>query len=143
MATYTTVMAKKMSLDKDHLSTKASFEAILSSAAPLELMYKLTIKLRICFQPLYTTPPRVGDANGNPFWIRPWTPSEWQTFVNGARAQANLWNNRFWLKPPPGFRDYDIAHDFSGNYAKSVFRPYIACELEVDFTANEADADRT
>jgi hypothetical protein len=143
MPTYETVVAKEMNLSADTLSTQASFDAVLSKApAPLEYMYKLTIKLRFRLQQSYPFPV-ITDASGNPFWIRPWSTTEWQTFVNGAKTQANLWNNRFWLKAPPGFGDYDIVHEFSGNAPKTIFRPYIACELDVDFNADKANAHRT
>jgi hypothetical protein len=143
MPDYVTVAEKKINLSADRLSTNASFDAVLSKPlSTLEYMYKLTIKLRFRLQPSFYFPV-VQDFNGTPFWVRPWTGPEWLTFINGAKAQANMWNNRFWLKPPPHFGNWDVAHEFSGNAARSVFRPYVACVLEVDFNASKADAHRT
>ena len=64
---------------------------------------KLTIRLRIRLRRL---PPRevpVLDADGKPFWTLPWNDSAWERFIIEAKAQADMWNNRFWLLPPPTF----------------------------------------
>jgi hypothetical protein len=47
-----------------------------------------------------------------------------------------MWNNKFWLKPPPSVTEYDYV-DFG-----DVYRPYIKCELDVDFNANRANAHK-
>jgi hypothetical protein len=139
MADYVPVASKEINLSADRLSTNATFDAVLSKPTSGMDMYKLTIKLRISLQQAYQLPPVVMDGNDKPFWIKPWTGPEWHTFVNGVQGQANLWNNRFWLKPPSDFTDYDLEI-MSTN---SSFRPYIACELDVDFNADNADAHKT
>jgi hypothetical protein len=62
---------------------------------------------------------------------RPWNGADWARFVRGAQLQADMWNNKFWLKPPPTVADYDRVH-FDG----TMTRPHIKCELEVDFNPN-------
>jgi hypothetical protein len=139
MPNYVSVVGERMKLTADRLSTSASFRATLYRPDPVyAYMYKLTIKLGIRLRQAYPGP-TVQDRNGTTFSLLPWTGPDWQTFVNGAKAQANMWNNRFWLKPPPGVDDYDFTHPKFDH----AFRPYIACELDVDLNADAADADRT
>jgi hypothetical protein len=135
MAGYIPVIAKEINLTADQISTDATFDAVLSRPVSGMSMYKLTLKLRIRLQQAYPSSV-INDFNDTPFSLRPWTAPEWQTFVNGAKAQANLWNNQFWLKPPPSVTDYD----FTVWGSDRRFRPYIACELDVDFNADKADA---
>jgi hypothetical protein len=116
-------------------SVPAKFDAFLYKSFDKSQQLKLTIKLRI---QLRQTPPRViplqSDANGRPFWTTPWTGADWQRFVAGATAQANMWNNKFWIVPPPSFTDFDETFvTFPGQ----VWRPNIRCELEVDFDAGD------
>jgi hypothetical protein len=151
MPNYVTVAQKEVKLSADRISTRATFDVVLSkpdSGTPGVTrmgMYKLTIKLRVRLEPSARVFPVVNDASEPPkaFAIRPWSGTEWQTFVNGAKAQANLWNNRFWLVPPPTVKDYDYTHIDAASRFKVVHRrPYFACELEVDFNAGQADAHR-
>lgn len=114
-------------------SVPARFDAFLYQPVDETAQLKLTIKLRI---QLRQTPPRLiplqKDANGKAFWTKPWTGLDWQNFVGGATFQANLWNNRFWLIPPPSFNDFDRTF---ATFPGQVWRPNIRCELEVDFNA--------
>ena len=99
---------------------------------------KLTIVLRVKLRQL---PPRVLpvlDADDKPFWTSAWTPAAWQSFVANAEAEANIWNNKFWLQPPATFSQFDRLYDTFPNQA---YRPNIRCELLVDF--NPAKAYRT
>ncbi len=145
MANYVYVAQKNVHFSADRLSTNASFEAVLSQPDPhaqygVDLgMYKLTIKLRFRMQQAYPGAV-IKDADGTPFSIKPWNGTDWQTFLNSAKAQADLWNNRFWLKPPPQMTEYDYPVTFGGPKPLGYLRPYIACELEVDFNASKADA---
>ncbi|MFL5243859.1 MAG: hypothetical protein ACJ8FY_17290 [Gemmataceae bacterium] len=133
------VAAAEINLTKDRISTGATFDAVLLRPTSGMDMYKLTIKLGIRLQQVYQVPPVVTDSDNNPFWIKPWTGAEWHTYVNGLQGQADMWNDQFWLKPPPEFTDYDLQ--IMGT--NSAFRPYIACALEVNFNADKADAHRT
>jgi hypothetical protein len=92
-------------------SVPASFDAYLYKPAENSFdPMKLTIGLRINMRQL---PPRIVplalDSDGNPFWTVPWTPSDWNGFLNGCAAQANMWNGKYWLVPPPAFSDFDIT----------------------------------
>jgi hypothetical protein len=139
MATgYLAVDSMRVNLSEDQYSTKAKFLAMLWKPIPGPDCYKLTIYLRVRLKQAFPGP-LVKDYNGTPFWIRPWSGSEWSTFVNGAKAAAKMWNNQFWLKAPQGMKDYDMPR--MQNYIRSSWRPYIACELDVDFSANQGDAD--
>jgi hypothetical protein len=139
MADYVPVSTSEINLSKDRISTGATFDAVLSKPTSGLDMYKLTLKLRLRMQQYYQVPPVVTDANGDPFFIRPWTGPEWHAYINALRTQADLWNDQFWLRPPGDFTDFDLEI-MSTNRS---FRPYIACELDVDFNADRADAHRT
>jgi hypothetical protein len=117
-------------------SVPASFDAFLYmpyDRGPL----KLTIKLRIKLQ---KAPPRLIpiqlDADDRGFWTSPWTDADWQRFVSGATAQANMWNNKFWMVPPATFTAFD--QKVQGR----VYRPNVLCELSVDFSPGD-NAHRT
>jgi hypothetical protein len=122
-------------------SVPTTFDACLyRPLVPNQL--KLTIKLRIKPRQL---PPQmfpVLDWDNKPFWTLPWTALGWQQFVRSAEAQANMWNNNFWLLPPTipsGFSEFDQVFDTFPNQA---LRPTIRCELAVDFNATD-DVHRT
>jgi hypothetical protein len=101
---------------------------------------KLTIKLRIKLRKKEPFPlPIVLDANNTPFFTSPWTDADWRKFVQGAQAQANMWNDKFWLLPPPTFTDFDRTFD---TFPGQAYRPNIRCELDVDFNPT-GDAHRT
>src|SRR5262245_50177008 len=92
MPDYVSVLGQQIKLTKDRYSTKASFRAIIYRPDPRgPSMYKLTIKLGIRLRQAYPGP-TVQDRGGNVFDILPWTGPEWQTFVNRAKAQADMWN---------------------------------------------------
>jgi len=118
-------------------SVPAKFDAFLYK--PLsggQEQLKLTIKLRINLRQI---PPKIVplqlDYDGNAFWTIPWSTAEWQRFLSGAMAQANMWNNKFWLLPPSTFTEFDYSN--LGSFPGQVWRPNIRCELEVDFQAGE------
>ncbi|TWS98301.1 hypothetical protein [Reyranella sp. CPCC 100927] len=89
---------------------------------------KLTIHLKIRLVPLAPTGLDLPDNTGQRFVTSPWNPDEWQKFVASAAAQANMWNNRFWLVPPHTFFEFDVVKPPNSSY-----RPNIRCELAVDF----------
>lgn len=96
---------------------------------------KLTIKLRINLRPLTPSPlPLHRDADGNPFWTIPWSATDWMNFINGAIAQANVWNNKLWLVAPDSFTEYGYSNPSS--FPGQTWRPHVRCELDVDFAAN-------
>src|SRR5262245_42103868 len=129
MADYVPVATSEMVLSKDQISTGATFDAVVSKPGSGMDMYKLTLKLRLRMQQSFEASGVVKDASKEEFYIQPWTGPEWFVFITGCQRQAILWNDRFWLKPPPEFTDYDL--EIRGT--NSIFRPYIACELDVDF----------
>jgi hypothetical protein len=120
-------------------SVPTTFDAFLYK--PLDRgQIKLTIKVRIKMRQLEPRAiPLVLDADDKPFWTSRWTAADWQRFIGGAAAQANMWNNKFWLLPPPTFSDFDLKFDTFPNQAH---RPNVRCELSVDFEAKD-DAHRT
>jgi hypothetical protein len=119
-------------------SVPASFDAFLYKPVdPGQL--KLTIKLRIDFRP---SPPKYTgqlDADGKLFLTSPWVGPDWQQFITAVAKQADMWNNKFWLLPPPTFSDFDRVFD---TFRGQAYRPTIRCELDVDFNATD-DAHRT
>ncbi|MGL4551700.1 MAG: hypothetical protein ACRC33_10965 [Gemmataceae bacterium] len=116
-------------------SVPAKFDAFLYK--PLEPMHPLKLVINLKMQ-LRQIPPKVVplqlDADDKPFWTSPWADLDWRAFLAAATVQANLWNNKFWLVPPPGPTDFDLKADASSN---KVWRPHVRCVLEVDFTASE------
>ena len=102
--------------------------------------YMLTLKLRIRLEqvnPLWKYGLH-GDADDTPFVVRTWDATNWATFLQGARMQADMWNRKFWLKPPNTVTDYDET-----NLDGTKRRPYLQCALDVDFTASAAAAHKT
>ena len=95
---------------------------------------KLGVKLRQLAYRLITL-----DSDKQPFFSSPWSTADWQKFVADAKAQANMWNNKFWIEPGPSFTEFDVSFQ---TFPGKVFRPYIRCELEVDFDAG-SDASAT
>jgi hypothetical protein len=114
---------------------RASFDAYLYKPLDRGGQLKLTIHLRIKFRPL-PAKPFLGqvDSDGTPFWTSPWNGPDWQRFIMGAAAQADMWNNKFWLLPPPSFTEFDVGFD---PFPNRVLRPNIRCELVVDFDPKE------
>lgn len=117
-------------------SVPASFDAFLFKPFDSKQELKLTIKLRIKLRPL---PPRSIpvqlDADGKVFFTSPWSGPAWQSFVRAAIAQADMWNNKFWLLPPETFTDFDQSYDSFPT--RQAWRPNIRCELDVDFDADD------
>lgn len=116
-------------------SVPASFDISLWKPQNGEVgQLKLTIVLRT---KLRQVPPRVLpilDADDKPFFTSAWTPAEWQRFLAKAQAEADMWNNKFWLLPPSNFSEFDRTYD---TFPKQAYRPNIRCELLVDFDADK------
>jgi len=125
-------------------SEPASFDAFLYEPkggkwgdGPLKLVIKLRIKLRqLDTRWLFGTTLPAEDFNGKPFATLPWNPADWKRFVQGASWQADMWNNKFWLLPPPTFNEWDRPS------CGRKWRKNIRCELAVDFDP-EDDPHRT
>jgi hypothetical protein len=119
-----------------------SFDAVLHKAVLPEALpgayldywlYMLRIQLRIKLVQINPNPVPLYRNGDKVFWIRPWTAAEWSSFVAGAQAQANMWNDKFVLKHPDRASDMirsDMIHIDSGGY---VYVPYVKCELQVVF----------
>jgi hypothetical protein len=93
--------------------------------------FKLTINLRLAMEQIDPPSRVVLDTDGKPLWTRPWVSSEWNRFISGVRQAANMWNNRFWLKPPSTVSDYDRYVESPSRFNDKRERPYIACELQL------------
>jgi len=107
---------------------KTSFEAFLYrpiNPGQLKLTIKLNVRLRQQSPRLITR-----DHEKKPFFSAPWNSTDWQKFVAEATAQANLWNNRFWIRPAKSFSQFDRKFD---TFPGQAYRPNIRCELVVDF----------
>jgi hypothetical protein len=111
----------------------AKFDAFLYKPTHLGSQLKLTIKLRINLRQLPPKPiPLLVDANGNPFWTLPWSNAGWAAFIRAAAAQADMWNNKFWLLPPASFSGFDEVYEldpFLNTFPNKAFRPNIRCAL--------------
>lgn len=116
-------------------SIPTSFNVVLYKSTDGFKELKLTIHLRAKLQQINPTSfPFHQDADGTTVWILPWNGPDWQRFITGAAAQANMWNSKFWLIPPTSFTDFDEAHP---SFPIDVWRPNIRCELEVDFNPKD------
>lgn len=128
-------------------SLDAIFEAYLFQDVKDPTNCKLTILLRLRLEQKNPTGAEGQETDRTTldnihfryFPIRRWTASEWADFKNSAQQQADMWNNKFWLKPPPTFTKLDVKNGAPPGY---VYRPYIRCELDCDFTANAAVAHK-
>jgi hypothetical protein len=138
MATYETIPVAGITFKSDSYtggSVPATFDAFLYKPTNPDQL-KLTIQLRINMRQLAPTQlPLVLDADDKPFWTSPWTGTDWQKFITAAAAQADMWNNKFWLLPPATFSAFDTVYSTFPNQA---YRPSIRCELAVDFNAKNA-----
>jgi outer membrane protein OmpA-like peptidoglycan-associated protein len=118
-------------------SVPAAFDAYLYRTVGGFQQLKLTIKLRINLRRLERKIPLQLDYDKNVFLTSPWTDADWAAFVSGAAAQADMWNSKFWLLPPPSFSGFDEVYQndpFFNTFPNKAFRPNIRCALEVDFS---------
>jgi outer membrane protein OmpA-like peptidoglycan-associated protein len=118
-------------------SVPAAFDTFLYQPTGGFKHVKLTIKLKISLKQARGFLPVQLDADKKPFLTTPWTDAQWSAFVNSASAQVNLWNNRFWLVPPPAFSGLDEVYQkdpFFNKFPNKIFRPNLLCALEVDFS---------
>jgi hypothetical protein len=75
----------------------------------------------------------------------PWNDADWAAFVSAAAAQADMWNGKFWLVPPPSFSGFDVVYQkdpLFNTFPNKAFRPNVRCALDVDFSATD-DAHKT
>ncbi len=116
-----------------------SFDAFLFKPCDFgQLM--LQIRLRINLRQLPATATQ-RDANGTAFVTKAWTATDWEQFVRGAAAQANMWNDKFWLVPTPVVFSRS-EQDMTIGVSDQAFRPNIRCDLHVNFEATD-DPHRT
>jgi hypothetical protein len=122
-------------------SVPAKFDTFLYQPLDGRDQLKLVIKLRIQMRPLpQRMIPLVLDSDDNPFFTTPWTDATWRNFLHAVAGQADMWNNKFWLVPPPTFSDFDLS--FPDSFPNQAWRPNVRCVLDVDLTATE-DVHRT
>jgi outer membrane protein OmpA-like peptidoglycan-associated protein len=126
-------------------SVPAAFDTFLYRATGGFQQLKLTVKLRINLRRLENAIPLQLDYDKNVFLTSRWTDADWAAFVGAAAAQADMWNNKFWLLPPPSFSGFDMVYQkdpFLNEFPNKAFRPNLRCALEVDFSA-ASNAHRT
>jgi hypothetical protein len=138
-----TVASTKFSLGEDwggDFDAELSRQEVQTHIGTGVLSYQLTLRLRICLRQSNPTTvvPVKRDADENAFWVRVWNATDWATFMKGAQLQAEMWNNKFWLKPPANVSDYDWV-----DVDRKTHRPYVKCHLEVDFNASPSKAHKT
>jgi hypothetical protein len=122
-------------------SVPATYDVLLYKPFHEFEQLKLSLSLRINMRQAPPRPlPLILDADDKPYWTLSWTAGDWQNFMNGVTAQAEMWNNKFWLVPPPTFTDYDQS--IPSSFPNQVFRPNIRCALDVNFNAAK-DPHRT
>lgn len=126
-------------------SVPAAFDTFLYRPTGGFKQLKLTIKLKINLRRAQRIIPIEWDYDKKLFLTSPWTDANWAAFVNAAAGQANMWNNKFWMVPPPSFSGFDEVYQkdpFFNQFANKAFRPNLLCALEVDFAAT-SDAHKT
>lgn len=137
MAVYKLLNSIPVKLTADKHSTAASYHAELYQNVNDQVDYKLTLRLALRLEQINPNPFWFTlDSEGKLFWIQKWTTSAWTNLITGAYGATQFWNNRFWLAPPKFFTRFDklIATGMS-------WRPYIQCELAVDFFAFNYEPD--
>jgi hypothetical protein len=143
MASEETLASTSINLKPDRLSTEANYDAVLTRTTVGVVQFKLTLQLRLFMQqinPPTALPPTMLDSDRKPFWIVPWTSTAWQKFLAEVQRQANLWNDRFWLKTPADVTDYDLkAITPSGG----AYHPYIKCCFDLSFVPHPGYAHAT
>jgi hypothetical protein len=129
---------------QDGIGKPAQFDAVFyrnAQGVTGGYPFLLTLRLHLHMDWYYSYIPVHTDANGTSFIIRPWTGPEKARFINSAKAQAAMWNNKFWLKVPPNFDALNFKDEHHGG---QTWQPiYVKCDLDVDFTASEQAAHRT
>lgn len=121
-----------LQLNRDALSTKASFEARLyKNSRSFPATYELDLQIWIKLAQINPSPDNfiIGDSDNNPFFIRLWKAQDWANFIAAAEQQAGLWNNNFWLKPPNSMTELDVYDMNKGLW----MRPYLKCTLTTYF----------
>jgi hypothetical protein len=73
------------------------------------------------------------DADDAAKFIKEWNTAEWLNFINGVKAQASLWNGKFWLIPPDDFSYFDIeTANWTNKSGKTITRMNVKCEFELE-----------
>jgi hypothetical protein len=84
------------------------------------------------------------DADNNPHLIKEWTGSEWTNFINAVKAQARLWDGKFWLIPPDDFSWLDIEEgSWTARSGKTVTRPNVKCEFNFEIAMTRSYAHQS
>jgi hypothetical protein len=73
------------------------------------------------------------DADNNAHLVKEWSGLEWINFINGVKAQASLWDGKFWLIPPDDFPHFDIVENsWTNKSGKTITRPNVKCEFHFE-----------
>ena len=142
MASEETFASTSINLKWDELSTRASYDAALTRTTVGVIQFKLTLQLRLFMQQINpTTTPFTSDSDDKLFWIVPWTSAAWDKLLADVKKQADLWNNRFWLKTPLEVKDYDLKGIVPPKY--DAYHPYIKCCFDLSFVPDPGFAHAT
>ncbi|MBL8231763.1 MAG: OmpA family protein [Bryobacterales bacterium] len=108
-----------------------TFDAALYKPVDAYQQLKLVIHLRVNLKQAPQSPVPLILNGGTAFWTQPWNQADWHKFIRDASNQANMWNDKFWLIPPDSCDAFDVRQGLS------IWRPYLRCELAVDFKADK------
>jgi hypothetical protein len=114
------------------------FNSSLQLVGTASQNHDLVLYLALCLQKKDTSKGYSIFDGTSSFQIQNWTDTDWQQFQKDTLAGANLWNDKFWLIPPPSYKE--LAWPLPpGEYTHI---PNIKCKLEVNFMTS-ADAHMT
>jgi hypothetical protein len=150
------------------IQNEVAFDSEFIRSVRSDQNHTLKITLRFCFQQINpdqvqgqimrslaqhagVTPPADGrnvgmhaDYDRAVKFIKDWTSAEWLSFIGKVRAQAALWNNKFWLIPPDDFAYFDVTEgNWVNKSGKTVTRLNLKCEFELEITQYPPYAHRT
>lgn len=83
------------------------------------------------------------DTDKERYFIKEWSGTDWTRFINDVKAQANLWNGKFWLMPPDDFSHFDLSWVNISPGAKTApvrYRPNVKCEFRLEIVPGHPHA---
>ena len=83
------------------------------------------------------------DYEKEAHFIKEWSGTDWSNFIGKVKAQATLWNGKFWLMPPDDFSHFDLTWVNISPGAKSNpvrYRPNVKCEFRLEIAPGHSHA---
>lgn len=111
------------------------FDSFLGESVHFTQNHVVRLILRIFLHPVQNQTVAY-DTRKRDFPIKNWGGREWAEFKDKFWKQANKWNNKFWLIPPPNFNLKDVKN------GSGKLRPNFKCALQVELVPSVLQAHR-